>query len=50
MRLNKNKKDKSFSLFEIIYKLTYLLFIFVNYLSDHFNNNEALTASYLYKS
>ena len=50
MRLNENKKDKSFSLFEILYKLTYLLSVFVNYLSDRFNNNEALITSCLYES
>ncbi len=47
MRLNENKKDKSSSLFKITYRLTYLFFIFVDYLSDHFNNDKALTVSYL---
>ncbi len=50
MRLNENKKDKSSSLFEIIYRLTYLLSVFADYLSDRFNNDEALTTFYLYES
>ncbi len=44
MRLNENKKDKFSSLFETTYKLIYLFFIFADYLNDHLNYNEALTA------
>ncbi len=50
MRLNKNKKDKTFLFFKITYKLTYLLSVLMNYLSDHFNNNEALITFYLCES